>query len=117
MKTIQLVDELSEYDLANLNKNRPLDVAVEQLIYAYHDGGYDGYGAAVYLDNKGSWHLDEISHCSCNGAFDEGFNKISYTKPQIIKLLKKRASEDWNKDDYEAVLKALEEVKWLTRVV
>lgn len=65
MKIIPLADELSEYDVENLNKNRPLDVAVEQLIYAYHDGGYDGYGVAVYLDNKGGWHLDEISHCSC----------------------------------------------------
>lgn len=109
MKTIQLVDELSEYDLANLNKNRPLDVAVEQLIYAYHDGGYDGYGVAVYLDNKDKWHLDEISHCSCNGALDEGFNLIGYTKAQLIELLKKRASEDWKADDYSSVLKALEE--------
>lgn len=110
MKIIQLVDELSEYDLANLNKNRPLDVAVEQLIYAYHDDGYDGHGVAVYLDNKGDWHLDEISHCSCNGALDEGFNKIGYTKDQLIELLKRRASEGWEKDDYRAVLKALEEV-------
>ena len=110
MKIIQLVDELSKYDLANLNKNRPLDVAVEQLIYAYHDGGYDGQGVAVYLDNKGQWHLDDISHCSCYGALDGGFNKISYTRPQVVELLKKRASEDWEKDDYVAILKALEEV-------
>lgn len=110
MKIIQLVDGLSEYEVENLNKNRPLDIAVDVLIYAYHDGGYDGHGVAVYLDNKGQWHLDEISHCSCNGALDEGFNKIGYTKDQLIELLKKRASEDWKKDDYEAVLKALEEV-------
>ena len=102
MKIIQLVDELSKYDLANLNKNRPLDVAVEQLIYAYHDGGDD--------DNKGQWHLDDISHSSCYGALDGGFNKISYTRPQVVELLKKRASEDWEKDDYVAILKALEEV-------
>lgn len=112
MKIIQLVDELSKYDLANLNKNRPLDVAVEQLIYAYHDGGddggYDGQGVAVYLDNKGQWHLDDISHCSCYGALDGGFNKISYTRPQVVELLKKRASEDWEKDDYVAILKALD---------
>ncbi len=110
MKIIQLVDGLSEYEVENLNKNRPLDIAVDVLIYAYHDGGYDGRGVAVYLDNKGKWHLDEISHCSCYGAFDEGFNKIGYTKDQLIELLKKRASEDWNKDDYKAVLKALEEL-------
>ena len=110
MKTIQLADELSEYDTENLNKNRPLDIAVDVLIHCYHDGGYDGHGVAVYLDNKGDWHLDEISHCSCYGPFDEGFNKISYTKPQIIKLLKKRASESWIKDDYKSVLKALEEL-------
>lgn len=110
MKIIQLADELSEYDLENLDKNRPLDVAVEQLIYAYHDGGYDGYGVAVYLDNKGKWHLDEISHCSCYGALDEGFNKIGYTKDQLIELLNKRASEYWDADDYSSVLKALEEV-------
>ena len=110
MKTIQLVDELSEYDIENLNKNRPLDIAVDVLIYCYHDGGYDGYGVAVYLDSNGGWHLDEISHCSCNGAFDEGFNKISYTMPQIIKLLEKRASESWRADDYRSVLKELEEL-------
>lgn len=110
MKTIQLADELSEYDLANLNRNRPLDVAVEQLIYSYYDGGYDGDGVAIYLDSKGQWHLDEISHCSCYGALDEGFNKIGYTKDQLIELLEKRASEDYLADDYKAVLKALEEV-------
>lgn len=110
MKIIQLVDELSEYEVENLNKNRPLDTAVDTLIYAYHDGGYDGHGVAVYLDNKGQWHLDEIGHCSCYGALDEGFNKIGYTKDQLIELLKKRASEDWKKDDYNAVLKELEEV-------
>ena len=110
MKIIKLADELAEYEIENLNKNRPLDVAIEQLIYAYHDGGYDGHGVAIYLDNKGGWHLDELSHCSCYGALDEGFNKISYTRPQIIELLEKRASEGWKKDDYSAVLKALEEV-------
>ena len=110
MKIIQLVDELSGYEVENLNKNRPLDIAVDVLIYAYHNGGYDGHGVAVYLDNKGKWHLDEISHCSCYGALDEGFNKIGYTKDQLTELLKKRASEDWKKDDYKAVLKALEEV-------
>lgn len=110
MKITALFDEMSDYEIDNLNKNRPLDIAIEELIYAYHDGGYDGYGVAVYLDSKGQWHLDEISHCSCNGALDEGFNQISYTKPQIIKLLKKRASEDWKADDYKAVLKALEEL-------
>ena len=104
MKTIALFDELGEYDLANLNRNRPLDVAIERLIYAYHDGGYDGSGVAVYLDNKGDWHLDEISHCSCNGALDEGFNKIGYTKEQIIKLLEKHAKESWRPEDYKLVL-------------
>ena len=110
MKIIQLIDELSEYDVENLNRNRPLDTAVDVLIYAYHNDGYDGYGVAAYLDNKGQWHLDGISHCSCNGALEEGFNKIGYTKAQLIELLKKRISENWNVDDYKSVLKALEEV-------
>ena len=110
MKTIQLADELFEYDIENLNKNRPLDTAIDVLIYCYHDDGYDGRGVAVYLDNKGGWHLDEISHCSCYGALDEGFNKIGYTKDQLIELLKKRTSESWIKDDYKSVLKALEQL-------
>ena len=109
MKIIKLADELAEYEIENLNRNRPLDISVDALIYCYHTDGYSGHGVAIYLDNKDGWHLDEISHCSCNGALDEGFNKISYTRPQIVQILKKRASEDWKKDDYNAVLKALEE--------
>lgn len=110
MKPVVLFDELGEYDLDNLNRNRPLDVSIEQLIYAYHNGGYDGSGVAVYLDNKGQWHLDEISHCSCNGALDEGFNKIGYTKDQLIELLKKRADEHWRPEDYKLVVAELEKL-------
>jgi hypothetical protein len=107
MKIVKLVDELSDYEIENLNRNRPLDVSIEQLIYAYRDGGYDGSGVAVYLDNKGDWHLDEISHCSCNGALDEGFNKIGYTKEQVIMLLEKNANESWRAEDYKLVLAEL----------
>lgn len=112
MKIVKLFDEMSDYEIENLNKNRPLDVAVDILIYAYHDGGYDGHGIAVYRDNKNKWHLDEISHCSCNGALDEGFNKIEYTKTQIVSLLKKRIDDDnWLKADYMNVLAEVEKVK------
>lgn len=107
MKITKLLDELSEYDLDNLNKNRPLDVAIEQLIYAYHNGGWDGYGVATYLDNKGQWHLDEISHCSCRGALDEGFNRIGYTKEELVDLLRKRTEGHWQQENYALVLAGL----------
>lgn len=84
-------DELSEWSLNALNTNRPLDIAIDLLVYAYENGGYDGSGVAVYSDNKGNWHLDEFSHCSCNGPLDGGFNAITYTKEQIFELLKKRS--------------------------
>lgn len=106
MKITKLFDELDpEYELTNLNRNKPLDVAIDELIYAYHDGGYDGRGVAVYHDSKDQWHLDEISHCSCYGALDEGFNKIGYTKEQLLKLMRKRVKENgWLKIDYMLIL-------------
>lgn len=104
MKITALLDEVSSYEIDNLNKNRPLDIAVEELIYAYRAGSYDGSGVAVYLDNKGQWHLDEISHCSCNGALEEGFNRIGYTKEQVISLLEKRTKDSFHGEDYKLVL-------------
>lgn len=97
MKKINVgTDELSTWDLEALNRNRPEGVVIEELYYWYEDGGYDGSGTAVYLDNMGDWHYDGLGHCSCYGAFDDGFNRITYTKEDIIALLSKSSYNDAN---------------------
>lgn len=110
MKIIRLFGELVDLDLENLNKNRPFDICINELVYAYHEGNYEGHGVAAYRDNKGMWHLDEISHCSCYGALDGGFNKIGYTNVQILGLLKKRIEDNWLKSDYMLVLNEVEKI-------
>lgn len=108
MKTVSLgKDELSNYEIEGLNKSRPLDVSVETLVYSYDYEGYSGNGLAVYLDNKGKYHVDELGHCSCNGPFDGGFNAISYNRNQLIKLLKKKSTE-WDEQHAKAILNNME---------
>lgn len=62
MKIIKLKDELQKYELENLNRNKPLDVAIDTLIYYYEEGYYSGSGVAIYHDSNDKWHIDEISH-------------------------------------------------------
>ena len=86
-------DTLSEYELEGLNRNRPLDVSIQSLVYSYDYEGYSGSGLAVYLDSNGKYHVDDIGHCSCNGPFDGGFNALSYNRNQLKKILEKRSTE------------------------
>lgn len=95
MKIISVGEyDLQGSDLDKLNINKPLDVALEKIIYSYKNYGYEGSGMIVYIDNKGGWHLDEFSHCSCNGPIDGGFNPINYELDQIKHLLKARGNEN-----------------------
>lgn len=101
-------DELSSYNFESLNKNRPLDIAIQSIVYSYENGGYDGNGLAVYLDTNGDYHLDELGHCSCYGPFDDGFNKITYTRQQIIELLRSKSNASYGGQHAKAILNTME---------
>ena len=59
-------DELSEYDLNELNQE------LEWLVVFYENYGYEGGGEAVgYADGK--LHIKGLGHCSCFGPADGGF--------------------------------------------
>lgn len=88
-------DTLEEYDLEHLISTIPTDRLIKKLVYHYDVGAWSGDGVAVYLDSKDEWHIDNLGHCSCYGPFDGGFNKISYTKEQVLELLR---SSDYNYD-------------------
>ena len=94
MEVIALTDEkIDDYDLQNFKARTPVNVNLTKFIYSYTNYGYDGNGAAIYLDSEGQWHFDEFSHCSCFGALSAGYNKIQYTLDEIILLLTKRKDE------------------------
>lgn len=93
MKVVSVGKDEISYYLDGLNRNRPLDIAIETVVYSYTNHGYEGSGMVVYTDNLGKYHFDELGHCSCNGPLENGFNAISYTRQEVIKLLKNRANQ------------------------
>jgi hypothetical protein len=101
--------ELDEYDFRRLDNGMPTDVRIKKIVYWYEYEDYSGHGVAAYLDNKGKWHVDGLGHCSCYGAFDNGFNPITYTKEQAVELLKKNYSREY--DGGLIVAKYLEEME------
>lgn len=100
-------DELSDYDLQRVNNNKPADISVKRLYYWYINYCYEGSGTAVYQDNRGNWHTDELGHCSCNGPFEGGFNNIPYTRQQVIGLLQKALY----KEDNQVLIDALSKLR------
>lgn len=83
----ELNEEVGEDAIKALLHNKPVDLEIKSLWTAYETARYSGYGFAVYLDSKGGYHYDDLGHCSCYGPFDGGWNRITYTKGQVIKLL------------------------------
>lgn len=77
-------DELENYDIEHLVRTTPDGVSIERLYYWYRYEEYDGTGTAVYQDSNVDWHTDYLGHCSCNGPFEDGFNRIPYTRKYII---------------------------------
>lgn len=94
MEVIALTDDrIDDYDLQDFKSRTPVHLNLTKFIYSYTNYGYDGNGAAIYLDSEGQWHFDEFHHCSCYGPLSEGYNKTQYTLAEIILLLAKRKDE------------------------
>ena len=85
-------DKVSDYDLQYLVESKPISTELRELIYWYETGCYEGHGLVVYFDSDDNWHIDNLGHCSCHGPFDGGWNRITYTREQIIDLLRNQYS-------------------------
>ena len=105
-KVVSLGDvKLHDWDLEELQKDAPLGIAVVKVIYWYKKECYDGEGTVVYLDSRHEWHIDDLAHCSCFGPCHDGFSKITYSRNEIKKLLKK---DDYYDNGGKEILNYLE---------
>ena len=98
-------DEFGDYDYEDLQKGAPLGVAIVKVIYWYERGDYSGGGTIVYLDSRRKWHINDLGHCSCYGPCHDGFSKITYSRNEIKKLLKK---DDYYDNGGKEILNYLE---------
>ena len=101
-------DELSDYELENLDKE-----AYEYFVYNYTYLDYEGEGAAVLKDNNGKFVLVGLGHCSCYGPLEERVPKCIYSRDEITKLLDKRCKDKYDGELIKSVTKKFKEVEGL----
>ncbi len=58
-------DELSDWDFNEVKEEK-----YKWIVYWYENGGYDGSGEAVAMDQDGLLHCKNLGHCSCYGPMD-----------------------------------------------
>jgi len=58
-------DELSDWDFNEVKQEK-----YKWIVYEYENGGYDGSGHAVAMDQDGLLHCKDLGHCSCYGPMD-----------------------------------------------
>ena len=100
-------EELGEYEWERLRNGTPLGKRIVWLAYWYESGCYEGSGKAVYLDSLGTWHQDDLGHCSCYGPFDGGFNDLPYTLEQVIETQGKAWAREEHSAYQQGLIKAL----------
>lgn len=101
-----LGDPIDDDELCYLQRNAPLGVAIENIIYWYEKECYDGKGTVVYRDSHYKWHIDSLWHCSCYGPCHGGFCGTTYSLDEIKKLLKK---EDYYESGGKEILSYLDD--------
>lgn len=105
----ELNENVGENAIEHLIKTAPDGIGIVELWTAYEISMWQGYGQIVYLDSNGDWHIDDLGHCSCYGPAEDGWNRITYTKEQVIHLLKEDAKKDYEDGDMaKLLLKELE---------
>lgn len=55
-------DDLSEYDMEDLQKHE-----FSECVYHYTIGAWEGHGVALLKEQDGSFLVVDLGHCSCHG--------------------------------------------------
>jgi hypothetical protein len=75
-------EELADYDLEKLN-----DFSVNQALYYYQYGDYEGHGTMILVMTDGTLALHDMSHCSCYGPMEDLGNNIVKMKYTTLEEL------------------------------